>query len=371
MQTGPSWRTMLSDFHPRRFDYPRFALALAVGGLGAAVFLHFQWPLPWMLGPMLACTLAAIARVPVSASPLVRPPMSIVLGVLLGASFTPELFGQLAAWIPTLLGLTAYLVFAGFLCVVYFRKVGGYDMPTAYFSGMPGGLIEMVLLGQERGGDARRIALVHSTRILLTVLSLPFVIPLLGGGSIGGRPAVGVPLGEAAGEAMLWLVVTGALGVFLGRRLNLPAPFLLGPMIVSGFVHIVGLTHSSPPRELVWIAQLVLGATLGCRFVGTRPAEMVRMLVLSLGSFVVLIASAVAFALILAALTPFDASTIFLAYAPGGLVETSVIALALQLEVAFVASHHIVRIVLVMAAAEPIFRLLGGAPPPPKEMKSG
>jgi membrane AbrB-like protein len=346
----------LGAFHPSRFDYPRFALALGTGALGTAVFLYFHWPLPWMLGSMIACTLAALAALPVRAPSIVRPPMSVVLGVLLGASFSADMLSHMGAWIPTLLGLSMFLLVAGAACVVYFRKIGGYDLPTAYFAGMPGGLIEMVLLGQARGGDTRRIALVHSIRILLTASSLPFLIAALGGGDIGSGGAPGSPIHGVSLESVLWLIITGALGAVLGRKLRLPAPYLLGPMIASGAVHLAGWTHSVPPREIVWIAQLVLGVTLGCRFVGTTPTEMLRTLALSLGSFVILIASAVGFAFALAALTPLDVVSIALAYAPGGLVETSVIALALQIEVAFVATHHIVRVVLVMAAAAPIFR---------------
>jgi hypothetical protein len=37
----------------------------------------------------------------------------------------------------------------------------------------------------------------------------------------------------------------------------------------------------------------------------------------------------------------------------------SLIALALQIEVAFVAAHHVVRVFLVMVGAGPVFRLGG------------
>ncbi len=49
-----------------------------------------------------------------------------------------------------------------------------------------------------------------------------------------------------------------------------------------------------------------------------------------------------------------------LAYSPGGLAEMSLVALALQIEVAFVAAHHIIRILFVMMSAGPIFALIPG-----------
>jgi len=51
-----------------------------------------------------------------------------------------------------------------------------------------------------------------------------------------------------------------------------------------------------------------------------------------------------------------------LAYAPGGLAEMSLIALALHADVAFVSSHHVVRILLIVTLAPLTFRLLRPAP---------
>lgn len=53
-----------------------------------------------------------------------------------------------------------------------------FEFLTAFFAAMPGGLIEMVTLGVERGGDEKAIALIHASRIFLVVLTLPFLIQL-------------------------------------------------------------------------------------------------------------------------------------------------------------------------------------------------
>ena len=49
-----------------------------------------------------------------------------------------------------------------------------------------------------------------------------------------------------------------------------------------------------------------------------------------------------------------------LAFAPGGLAEMSLIALALGIDAAYVSSHHVVRIFMIIVAAPLVFRLLGG-----------
>ena len=63
-------------------------------------------------------------------------------------------------------------------------------------------------------------------------------------------------------------------------------------------------------------------------------------------------------------LSGIDVRPIVLAYSPGGLAEMSLIALSLGIETAFVATHHIVRIGLIVIAAPLVFRIFGGREAP-------
>ncbi len=343
---------------PARFPYRRFVLALLLGGLGGWLFVQARLPLPWMLGSMVFCTVAALLRWPVAAPPVIRPPMTMVIGVMLGASFKPEVVTQLPNWLPTILGLVLFMCACGFACVGYFRKFAGFDPVTAFFAGMPGGLLEMVTLGEEKGGDARIIALIHSARILLVVMTLPFIVQWIGGVSVSGSRVAGPSIMQTPLSAELILLACGLLGVVAGHMLRLPAKFLLGPMLVSALVHVSGLSDSAPPFEIVNAAQLILGITIGCRFVGTAPRLILRILALSVGSTVILVSLTLGFAWLVATVSVHGHVPLILAYSPGGLAEMSLIALALHTEVAFVAAHHIIRVFLVMIAAGPLFGAL-------------
>lgn len=351
-------RSGLAALAPARFPYARFLAALVLGTAGGILFYHAGLPLPWMLGPMTACTLAALLRAPIAAPSVVRPPMSAVIGVMLGAAFSPDLLAQVATWTISVLGLALFVVVCGLACVAYFRKVGGFDRTTAYFAGMPGGLVEMVIVGSERGGDARTIALVHSARILLVVMTLPFLVQWVEGVSLDARGAGGPSIMDVPLSAEIWILVCGVSGAFLGHILKLPAKTLLGPMLVSAAVHVGGITDFVPPVEIVSAAQVVLGVTIGARFLGTAPREILRILWLSVGSTIILLALTLAFATAVGALMGLGTIPLILAYSPGGLAEMSLVAIAVQTEVAFVAAHHIIRIVFVMAGAGPVFALL-------------
>jgi uncharacterized membrane protein AbrB (regulator of aidB expression) len=76
------------------------------------------------------------------------------------------------------------------------------------------------------------------------------------------------------------------------------------------------------------------------------------------------LALTVAFAGGLSLITPLPPRELILAYAPGGVVEMSLVSLALGVDVAFVSTHHIARILLIVLLAPLAVRLSGRRPDP-------
>ena len=122
---------------PTAFNLPQLLLALIIGTIGGAVFAYFQLPLPWMLGAMTFTTIASLAGLQMQVQRSIRMPMSAVIGVMLGAAFTPDLIDRLATWSVTIFGLFIYVLVACSLVMIYLRKVASYDLQTAYFSSSP------------------------------------------------------------------------------------------------------------------------------------------------------------------------------------------------------------------------------------------
>lgn len=340
----------------------RFAMTLAIAGVGGALFAAAGLPLPWMLGAMTAVTLATVCRFPAYVPRKVRPPMTAVIGVLLGAGFHPDLAGQVFGWLPSILGLLIFTVIAGAACTTYLLVIARMDPVTAYFSGMPGGLVEMVEVGRDQGGHEMTIALMHAARILLVVMTLPFLVQTIEGTSIASGPEVGLHVWDAPVSTYLQLAGCAVAGVYLGAWLKLPAHNMLGPMLVSAVLHLVGLTTFVPPIEVVQGAQLALGAILGSRFAAAEPREILRILRIAAGMAIVMISTVGLVATAMATLTGRSATTLILAYSPGGLTEMGLVALAIGADIAFVAAHHLIRVVLVMMVAGPIFVLAYGGP---------
>jgi len=337
-------------------------LALAIGTAGGLLFHWLRLPLAWMIGAMVFVTVVASAGIPVGMSYRLRSVMIAVLGVMLGSAFTPEIVGHMARWSGSVAALFGYVAIGTALCMAYYRRIAGYDPVTAYFAAAPGGLSEMILMGHAMGGDERAISLSHGARILLIVLIVPFGFRWLGGyepGAPMGAAASTVPLADLA-----ILAACGLLGFFLARLARLPSAALVGPMFLSAGVHLAGLTDSRPPAEAIALAQIVIGTGVGCRFAGIAPLRIVKALGLAVGATLILLAVSAAFAAGLGPAVGMPLPGVFLAFAPGGLAEMSLIALALGVDVAYVSTHHVVRIFIIVTLAPLAFRLLRRHQPP-------
>ena len=341
-------------------NLPGFLLALFIGCLGGYVFSRLSIPLAWMLGSMSACTLAAILRLPIAPLEKVRPFMTAVIGVLLGSSFSTGIFSQLGEMLVSIGLMLVYIVISTLIGTAYFLRVARFDRVTAFFAAMPGGLVEMMTIGSERGGDGNLIALVHSARILFVVASLPYLTVLLSGGEmVALAPRAGQSFLEAVEPtAVAWIVACGIAGSFVGRWLRLPARYLLGPMLLSAVVHVSGVSNFHIPYQLVVVAQIILGTLIGCRFFGTPPKKILAVLLSSAGLVAVLLAILVAVVKAGDWLAIGDVEKLLLAYAPGGMTEMSLVALSVHVDVAFVSVHHIARIAFVVMLASTLSRWL-------------
>ncbi len=94
------------------------------------------------------------------------------------------------------------------------------------------------------------------------------------------------------------------------------------------------------------------------RFAGTPAREVLRALVTGAGLTAIMLGTAAGFALLVNALTGAAMPAAILAFSPGGLPEMTLMALALGVDIAFVATHHVVRILIIVTLAPLLFRTL-------------
>lgn len=328
----------------------------AIGAVGGLIGYWLGLPLGMLLGSLILVAVLAAARVPVFGQPPQVPQkwrtaVLPVIGVAIGAAFPADFLSQAALWWVTLLGLLIYVPVVHVLGYLFYRRAGGLDAPTSFFASMPGGLIESLELGERHGAEMMMLAMIQFLRLILCIVSIPIAFSLATGQAVGSASGVEMPgSGFALGPVdVLLLLLAGAGGWWVAARLSLPAPVLMGPMLASAAIHIAGLTATAPPEWMVAMVQWVVGTSLGCRFAGFKHSMLWRALGLSTVSIAASLGLAGVMGLLLADFAGEKPQTIILAYAPGGVVEMSLVALSLQLGAVFVTLHHLVRITLTVA----------------------
>jgi membrane AbrB-like protein len=329
-------------------------LTLAI--LGAGLFQLLGLPLPFLFGPMTVCLLVALAGVQLKGMGTVSTAARTILGVAIGASITPEIVGR----VPQLLGSVAlvpvYVALIGIVGVPFFRRLG-YDPATAWYAAMPGGLPDMVAFGKEAGGDARALALIHATRMLIIVTVAPIILTLLYGASLTG--ALGEPARNLPPVELALMAAAAMIGWKVGERMGLFGASILGPMIVTAALSLGGFIHSRPPVEAIVVAQVFIGLGIGVQYVGVTLREL-RSFILSGIAFVAILALLAALFTEIVTLSglakPVEG---FLAFAPGGQAEMTVLALASGADLGFVILHHLTRVVMVIMGAPVAARWAG------------
>lgn len=336
----------------------RGLVSILMGSLGGYAFWRLGLPLPWMMGSMMAAAIASVCGFQVASLVELRPVTLAVVGTMLGSSFTASFFLDLHGLVVPLAGLFVASVTGAVIAYGLLRRFSSLSPETAYFAAMPGGIVEMVSMAEENGGDARTVALMHASRIFLVVLCLPFIFELVTGIPAARSSGALLSVMDLSANDWLWFLGVAAAGIALGQVAALPIRFMLAPMIVSMLVHVAGWTDFKLPYELIAGAQVALGIGIGARFAGINRRLVFHSLALSVVVTGILTASAVIVALAVSRLTELLFPSLLLSFAPGGLAEMGLIALAMQLDVALVSASHLARIVLVIVVASVVFNRL-------------
>lgn len=339
----------------------RIAITHGIAGFGVWVFHLLSLPLPWLLGPIIACLIAALAGVPMRGIGVVNDAMRSVLGVAVGATFTTALVATMAGMWTTLILVPVMIFLIGLVGVPYFQRLWGLDFATSYYSAMPGGLQDMLLFGEEAGGNVRTLSLIHATRVLVIVVALPFILKWYWSVDLSnppGAPATSLPLSQLA-----IMVVTGLVGWRVAKRVGLFGASILGPMILAGALALTGVLQHRPPAEAIWAAQFFIGMTVGTKYAGVTPEEVRHDVAAALGFCVILLILASIFVEIIHLFSLAPPMEALLAFAPGGQAEMTVLALIAGADVAFVIAHHVLRLVVVIVGAPVAARLFSPKPP--------
>ena len=315
---------------------------ILVGALGGLLFHVLGVPAAWLSGPVVAVVLWGASGL---GRPVPRPVADAAMllsGANMGAAVTPEALAAVGRYPLSLAVLVLGMAAITAASMLWLVRVSGWQRDDALLASAPGAFSAVLAVAIDRNADVPQIAVVQVFRIFVLVTLLPSAIVLVGGG--GGSSLLEPGAEGVASPSALAVALVGGLGLGLAfQRLGIAAPILLGAAVVSTVLHAGAWAPGRMPTPIATAGLVLLGVFIAQRFRILERGAVRRTMVAAVGSFLVSMAAAAAFAVLAALLAQVGIADALVAFAPGGLEAMMVLALVLGLDPLYVGVHHLAR----------------------------
>lgn len=335
------------------FNLKEQFLLHVVGALGGAVANVANFPLPWIVGSMIAACLVALIWGVQPAPPVSRISGQLVIGAALGLAVTPEALVAVVTDLHLVIAAALFTVALSVLIALMQVRFSKTDLPTAMFSSIPGGPAEMAQFAERYGGDPARVALAQTLRIMTIVIAFPALLAMSGAADFKLSPH---STSVADPWELLVLFGAAALGAALASISRVASPAFLGALLMVGALAAGKLLHTTMPDSLAILGQVLIGVSIGSRFRRTLLKSGWRLLLQVAATTVILLAGCVLIAAAVARVMQTDFHTMVLANAPGSMPEMAMTARALDLDFSAVTAFHLARLLIVMISMPLIYR---------------
>lgn len=321
-------------------------LTLAISAAGGGVATLIGLPAGWLMGGALAVTVAAMLGVPVGLPARLQAVVFVLIGMSMGASVAPDSLSLLASWPVSLAALAIELAIIIAATGWMLTRVFGLDAGTAYLSSFPGHLSFVMGIAATGVGNPRQIVIIQVIRILMLTIAVPLGAVFL--------PIDAMATGGAQSDlspVQLAVLAAGcALAGLVFLKLKVPAGMVLGAMAAATAAKLGGLYTEAMPAPLVTVTFVLTGALIGSRFVGITRAEFVAAAKGGLIATAMTVAIVTVMALGVAQLVDMPFGQIWLGLSPGALEGMGALGIALGYDTAFIAAHHVIRLLMLSFA---------------------
>ncbi|MFJ4654254.1 AbrB family transcriptional regulator [Nocardia sp. NPDC088792] len=324
---------------------------------------------PLVAGIVLALTGLVRAHFPPRASRAVQA----MVGVVMGSYLQFDALRLVAGASMPLVVVTIVSIACCCPAALWLARTPKIPLVDAVLGMVPGGSAGIIACAHDLGADAGRVAFAQFLRVGAIALTAPLIVTMAGGHSGGSSSSLGWPAFAHWVErpqgisSALVLVAVCLLGIRVGRLIKLPAPVLLGPMVVTAVVTMTGtwsgLAPAGPLKDALFV---VVGLEIGLRFTRSAIRGVASVLPRLLVAITAVCLLCAGLAWVTAAITGLTFVEAYLATTPGGINAVLATAVASGSDVTLISTVQSMRLFFVLLALPPLIRWLGtrtAAPP--------
>lgn len=338
----------------------RTLLTLAISAIGAIAMGFTGVAGALLMGGAIAVTIAVMAGFKATMPDSMRNVLFIGVGLSMGANVAPDTLQLIGQWPITLAALVIEMLLIVVACGLFLIWVFRLDKGTAYLSSFPGHLSFIVALAAAGTGDPRQIVVIQVIRVAVLTLCAPIGALFLPVGTF----SAGVDADPMMMETLVMAALACTLAGWIFVRLRIPAGYVLGSMAAATTLKLTGFFPGQLPQPLVDGVLVGMGALIGSRFAGISRADISKALAGGLGSTAIAVAIVTLTALVVAQFVDMPVGQIWLGLSPGGLESMGALGVALGYDTAFIAAHHVFRLLLLTFAIPVVAMMFRDAPRP-------
>ncbi len=333
-----------------------FLVVILISTPSAIIAEYFNVPLAWMLGPMIAISIAALMGLKVVMPKLALSGILIILGLYIGTYIDQNLINQIANWIWTTIIMFFYILVSIIIVSKYLQKFSGYNKKTSIFSAAPGALGPLLILAEYENSDLSQVATSHLIRLIIIIIIFPFIIVNYSNSD----PIVLEKFNymDQNHFNLIILIIGSIILILLFDKIKVPAALLSGTLVASGILQVSDIATYKLPEFSINFCLLILGASVGCRFAEKTIKEVASNTFHSFIATSLLVLLGLIAAYVATFFVDNNFLTLVLSFCPGGIYEVAVIAIAFELEPDFVSFHHIIRLLFILFIIPLILRLI-------------
>lgn len=328
-------------------------IVLVVSLLGVWIFNLLHLPVPWLLGPLFFVLISQFfIQTHLYWPSSFRNIGLIVIGISVGQSFQFHFFENMGRLIGIMLSMNVMIALFSLLLAYGLVKAGHISLKTAMTCTVPGGLSQIVAFAEEEKEiDLAVVTYFHVVRVITIVLGIPL---LLHAHAAGGGKGADFSLSSFAELVLLLVVAAGS--VWVGKKLKIPVPYFLSPMLLVIGMQILSFETPEVPGGLLHIAQLMMGAYIGQLLTPKMLVLGKRIVLLGVATTILLMLFTIGQGWILMKMMGYSLATSILGTAAGGLDQMSLLASAIGADVTIVTIFQMFRILFVFIIVLPLLK---------------
>ncbi len=340
----------------RKLFSKKFLIVIIISIPSALLADLFNIPLAWMIGPMIAVSIAALNGFKIFMPKLALSSILIILGLHIGNYIDQNLLNQMVNWIWTTIIMLGYIIVSILIVSKYLQKFSGYKKKTSIFSAAPGALGPLMILAEYEKSDLSQVATAHLIRLIIIITIFPFIIV-----NLSTSESLELQKFDYMSQNhwdLVLLIIASLIFIFFFDKAKVPAALLSGTLVASGVLQIFDIASYKLPDASINFCLLILGASVGCRFANKTVKEVANNSFHGLVATILLVLLGLIAAFIATFFVDNNFLTLILSFCPGGIYEVAVIAIAYDLEPDFVAFHHIIRLLFILFIVPMILKLI-------------